>query len=82
MRDTKGFKCWMALLITIGFLACVYILIYTEIQAGSREAVLILTGALAGMVKDVFGFYFGSSESSHRKTEILQGGDNGMATQQ
>lgn len=76
VKDTKGFKCYMALLITVGFLACIVTLIYTEIKAGSREAVLLLTGALGAMVKDVFGFYFGSSEGSQHKTELLQGATN------
>jgi hypothetical protein len=72
MRDTKSYKAYMGLLITTGFLTCIYILIHTEIQPGNREVVLVLTGALGAMVKDVFGFYFGSSEGSQRKTELME----------
>ena len=72
VKDTEGFKCLMAVMITAGFLACIFKLIHTEIKAGSRETVLVLTGVLGGMVKDVFGYYFGSSEGSQRKTEMLK----------
>lgn len=72
MKDTKGFKAWLSVLITVGFLSLIFTLIQMTLDASTKDVVLILVGSLSGMVKDVFGFYFGSSEGSNRKTELLE----------
>lgn len=72
MTSTKGFKAYMALFITIGFMAVVIALLYLEPKPGAKDALLITLGALVSMVKDVYGYYFGSSEGSTRKTEIME----------
>jgi hypothetical protein len=72
MRDTKGFKAYMGLLVTLGLLAVVIALLYVEPKTGAKDALLITLGALVSLVKDVYGYYFGSSEGSSRKTEIME----------
>lgn len=64
-------KGWLAVLAIIGFMACILILFQTPIPEASKDVLLVLIGALVGVVKDVFGFYFGSSEGSARKTELM-----------
>lgn len=73
MKDTKGFKAYMALLVTIGLIAVIMALLYVEPKNGGKDALLIALGALVALVKDVYGYYFGSSEGSTRKTELLEG---------
>lgn len=73
MKDTRGFKAWMALLVTVGLIAVIVALLYVEPKSGGKDALLIALGALVALVKDVYGYYFGSSEGSTRKTELLQG---------
>jgi hypothetical protein len=42
-----------------------------EISSGERDLVMIMTGALIGIVKDVYGFEFGSSKDSARGMQTL-----------
>jgi len=42
-----------------------------EISSGERDLVMIMTGALIGIVKDVYGFEFGSSKDSARGAQTL-----------
>ncbi len=76
MKDTKGFKCYMALLVTVGLLGVVFALMSVELKDASKDVLLVVLGALVAIVKDVFGYYFGSSEGSQRKTELLKGEEN------
>lgn len=75
MKDTKGFKAYMALLVTAGMLAVIFSLMQMEVPSSAKDVLLVVLGALVAIVKDVFGYYFGSSEGSQRKTEIMQGTD-------
>jgi hypothetical protein len=53
---------------TLGFFGAGYMLFTQVIPVGaSREALLVLMGTLSGTVKDIFGFYFGSSKGSRDK---------------
>jgi len=71
MKDTKGYKAYLGLLITIAVIGFLYLLAYIDIPSASNDAIMLVLGALLMRLADVFGFYFGSSESSQRKTEIL-----------
>lgn len=64
-------KPWLAVLAMITFMVCLYLLFFKTIPAGSKDVLLIVAGALIVLVKDVYGYYFGSSEGSARKTELL-----------
>jgi hypothetical protein len=65
----------MALLITLAIVGLMYLMMYVEIPTGSREVIMLVIGGLLARMNDVYSFYFGSSEGSQRKTEIM-----GMAT--
>lgn len=75
MKDTKGFKAYMALFVTCAVIGALFLLIRVDLPAGSKDAVLLILGALLMRLADVFSFYFGSSEGSQRKTEMLGGGN-------
>lgn len=51
--------------------ACVLLLFFREIPQSSRELLLVLTGALVAIVKDVYGFEFGSSKDSARNAQAV-----------
>lgn len=56
----------------IGFIALMGLLFLgPEISSGERDLVMIMTGALIGIVKDVYGFEFGSSKDSARGMQTL-----------
>jgi hypothetical protein len=66
------FKALLGLLVIAGFFAVVFILIYSPgINPTVKDILLILLGCLVTLVKDVYGYYFGSSEGSAKKTELL-----------
>ena len=74
-------KPWLSALAMGTFLICIYLLFFQPFPEASKDVLLIVVGALIAIVKDVYGYYFGSSESSARKTELLTaseavGGDN------
>lgn len=75
MKDTKGFKCYMALLVTLAVIGALYLLCYVPMPGPSKDAILMIIGGLIARLSDVYSYYFGSSEGSQRKTEIL-GGQN------
>ena len=54
-------KSSLALLAMIGFLGTIYLLTVHEVNAGARDIVMVLTGVMAGIAKDVYSYFFGSS---------------------
>lgn len=54
-----------------GFLVCLLIAFFFDLPDKRMNLVMFLLGILTGLVKDVYGFYFGSSADSQRKTEIM-----------
>lgn len=69
--NSIALKPWLAVLAVITFIICLYLLFFKAIPEGSKDVLLIVAGALIVIVKDVYGYYFGSSEGSARKTELL-----------
>ena len=51
----------LALLSMIGFLGTIYLLTAYDIKPGARDIVMVLTGVMAGIAKDVYSYFFGSS---------------------
>ena len=64
-------KPYLAVLAMLSFIVCLYLLFVLPIIEGSKDVLLIVVGSLIVLVKDVYGYYFGSSEGSSRKTEML-----------
>ena len=54
-------KSSLALLSMIGFLGTIYLLSIHEIKEGARDIIMVLTGVMAGIAKDVYSYFFGSS---------------------
>lgn len=54
---------------TLGF--CIYMVGFHNLPVTGKDAMEILLGVVAGISKDVYGYYFGSSAGSDRKTEII-----------
>ncbi len=67
-----------------GLISLIWVLLVHPIAEGpARDILLILSGALVAIVKDVYGFEFGSSRGSEAKTEQisqLMGGAGTTAT--
>lgn len=56
----------------IGFFACLGILFFgPEISSGERDLVMVMVGTLLGIIKDVYGFEFGSSKDSARSLQAI-----------
>ena len=72
---------WMPKVLGIGALAifgaCMFVLIKVELPQRAEQVVVYMLGILSGMVKDVYGYFFGSSVGSAKKddaiTEIAKG---------
>jgi hypothetical protein len=55
-----------------GFIALMALLFLgPEISSGERDLVMIMTGALISIVKDVYGFEFGSSKDAARGAQAM-----------
>lgn len=55
-----------------GLVALVLALLFVQLESGpARDVLLILAGGLVAIVKDVYGFEFGSSRGSKEKDAVL-----------
>ncbi len=61
----------MGTMIIAGFFGIMFTLVFIPLPAGVEKPFLVLLGALGWMVKDVVGYYFGSSAGSKQKTDAL-----------
>ena len=57
----------LAILAMVSFVGTIYVLHQHQIQESARDIVMVLTGVMAGVVKDVYGYYFGSSSEKENK---------------
>lgn len=53
------------------FMFLIYALIFRTIPSDNKELFAHLIGIVEGVALGIFGYYFGTSRSSDRKTEIL-----------
>lgn len=61
----------ISIVFSVGYFALIYLVFTTELPEGNREAANIVLGVLTGALGLVLNFYFGSSQGSKEKTEIL-----------
>jgi len=54
-----------------GMTGCILLLFVFKVPEESREILLVVMGALVAIVKDVFGFEFGSSKDSQRNAQAV-----------
>lgn len=63
----------------IALIVCIIALFIAEVPPSSRDLLLVTLGALVTIVKDVYGFEFGSSKDSQRNaqavTDMLKNGN-------
>jgi hypothetical protein len=57
--------------ICAGFFASFLALLYVPIPADSKEAVMLVIGALIASFSTVVGYYFGTSAGSHLKDQTI-----------
>lgn len=55
----------------VGFFAILIILMFVDVPATAKDALLIMLGTLAGIVTSIAAYYFGSSSGSARKSELI-----------
>lgn len=64
-------KSALALIMALGFIAVIVMCGLGYMKLTDNPTVLMLFGSLSALAGQVYGFYFGSSSSSERKTEIM-----------
>jgi len=67
----RGF---LAMFVAVGFMGIIILLAIRNLPEMSKEIVMLfgtIVGGLLATFKDVYGYYFGSSQGSDDKTEIL-----------
>lgn len=52
-------------------LLCIGLLCLGDIPPSNKELLMVIVGGISNMSALVVGYYFGSSEGSKRKTEIM-----------
>lgn len=55
---------------------CIYMTGFRNLPASGHDAIMILLGLVVSIVKDVYGYFFGSSAGSDEKTKLLANGGN------
>lgn len=74
----KAVKDWMPKALGLGafcLLGAVIIFLLTrELPQTAKDTLLVVLGVLVSAVKDVYGYYFGSSAGSDAKTQLLANG--------
>jgi len=62
----------LAILIVVLVALCIWAIFYYELPKGGAEILSILIGYMTSSFQQVYGYYFGYSEGSARKTELLK----------
>lgn len=55
----------------LGFIVLLFVLTHTKVEVINKDLVNILMGALATIVINIFGYWFGGSAGSAKKTDQL-----------
>jgi ABC-type Na+ efflux pump permease subunit len=71
MKAKTVAKYVLAGLIVFGFFALLYMLIFNQIFTENKDILNIVIGALISAFTGVVAFFFGSSQSSQDKTDLL-----------
>jgi hypothetical protein len=78
--STKGVAApILAFVITIGFFVSIALVMFAPLQPAAHDAMMMLLGSLATAWAAVVAFYFGSSQDSHDKNQIIANQANGSA---
>lgn len=63
----------LSALVILGFFGMIGLMVFKVVPSESEKVVFAMTGILGGGFTTVLGFHFGTSASSSRKTEIMNG---------
>lgn len=78
--QSKGINSWMpailAIFVTIGFFATIYILMLVDIDTDTKDALYMLVGILGTAWIQIISFFFGSSTGSKEKDLMTPRGKN------
>lgn len=55
----------------VGFFGILIVLMFVEVPASAKDALLIMLGTLAGIVTSITAYYYGSSSGSSRKNDTI-----------
>jgi hypothetical protein len=70
--STKSFTApFLALFVTLGFFGVLAVMMFYPLPAATHDALMLMLGSLGTAWISVIAYYFGSSQSSDRKTELL-----------
>jgi len=70
--QTKAFTPGVLAYIAVATLAfCIYMVGFRNLPDTGHDAMMILLGAVVGLAKDVYGYFFGSSSGSAAKDRII-----------
>jgi hypothetical protein len=68
----KNYRADILAYMAVGALcSCILLLFVFKVPQESRDLLLVVLGALVAIVKDVFGFEFGSSKDSQRNAQAV-----------
>ncbi len=62
---------FLALFVTLGFFTCLGFMMFKSMPQQAHDALMLMLGVLGTAWTSVIAYYFGSSASSDRKTELL-----------
>lgn len=77
MRHLGKVQACLAFAVTVGFFACIWLVVEREVSGNMRDALLILIGNLSGAFLAIVTYYFGSSSGSAQKNSLLAQKDQG-----
>ena len=60
-------KTILATMVVLAFCAAAYALFILEVPSGSRDYIAIMLGVLSSSLKEILGYYFGSSSPKNGK---------------
>jgi hypothetical protein len=63
----------LALVTVIGTFALFGLAFFLKVDGANEKVLFMVIGALSSIATTVVGYYFGSSEGSARKNELLEG---------
>ncbi len=61
----------LAFLVTIGFFSLLFFMAFRSVPESSKDILNIMAGTLGGAFIAIISYFYGSSQGSERKTEIL-----------
>jgi predicted permease len=66
---SKDIRNIIAVMVVIGCFVMVYLFMAKEIPQPNRDLVMVVAGAIVGNLKDVTGYFFGSSKNESDKAK-------------